>query len=117
MFRNLSARVTGRNRFQFVAIGYGFIIFSWILAPAILVFVASTSAFTTFTGQDPFDGSAVPLTQPRWESLGSLLLACLSAAGLLYSVGRFGARYVATVKAGQRPWPWPSEPDPPAGSG
>lgn len=116
MFRNLSGRATGRNRWLFLATGYWFIIFCWVLAPAMQVFVVSRSAFTIVTGKTPFDGHSVPLTHPIWQSLGFLLLVSLPVAGLLYFLGRFGVRYVATVKAGQLPWSSPPEHDRPAKS-
>jgi hypothetical protein len=103
-----SAKITNENKWLFLANGYWIIAFSWILAPAMLLFVLTTSLWTIVVGRSPFDGQQMALAYPKWEAVGIILLIFAPVALLLFFLGRFGKRYVATVKAGKLPWPWPA---------
>jgi len=102
-----SAKVTDENRWLFLVVEYWAIILSWVLAPIMLLLVLSISLWTIVVGRFPLDRQQMVLHYTKWESVAILFLIFFPAALLFYFLGRFGTRYVSTVRAGKLPWPWP----------
>jgi hypothetical protein len=108
MIRGSSDKMTPELRRLLLINGYAIVVFSWVLMPAMWVFLFVTFLRMIIDGSS-IDGQPVVFAYPRWEGATGILIMLLLAAALFYFVGRFGMRYVATVKAGKRPWPWPSD--------
>jgi hypothetical protein len=103
-----SGKMTPELRRLLLINGYAIVVFSWGLMPAMWVFLLVTFLRMIIDGSS-IDGQPVVFAYPRWEGAAGILVMLLLVAALFYFMGRFGMRYVATVKAGKLPWPWPSD--------